>query len=195
MSSTESDTRKRILAATWRLMEERRGEGVRLSDIARAAGLSRQALYLHFSSRPDLLIATVRYADEVKDCDARLENVCRAASGQEALAALVEFWGNYIPEIYGLAKALLSVLETDAAAAAAWKDRMGALRDGCCQVIDALERQKALAPQWQPAEAVEMLWSLLSIAVWENLTQECGWSTAQYVSRMQSVLKSTFVNA
>ncbi len=40
----------------------------------------------------------------------------------ELLDRSVEVWGNYIPEIYGLAKALLIARETDDATAAAWDD-------------------------------------------------------------------------
>ena len=65
MSSTDSDTHTRILAETMRLMEERHGQDGCLSDVAQAAGISRQAIYLHFTNRTQLLIATVRYADEM----------------------------------------------------------------------------------------------------------------------------------
>jgi hypothetical protein len=34
---------------------------------------------------------------------------------------------------------------------------------------------------------------MLSIRNWEQLTTECGWSTNQYVSRMQELLKRTLV--
>src|SRR5437016_4280971 len=108
MSSSDSETRTRILTETWRLMEQRRGQGVRISDIAGAADVSRQAVYLHFGSRAGLLVATVRYVDEQRGLSERLQRFCAAASGPEALDAFVEFWGNYIPEIYGLAKALLA---------------------------------------------------------------------------------------
>jgi len=73
MSSKKTDTRTRILTATWHLMEQRRGQGVSMSDIAKAAGISRQALYLHFDSRTELMIATVHYVDEVKGLNERLE--------------------------------------------------------------------------------------------------------------------------
>ena len=63
MSSTETDTRERILKETWHLMEKRRGQGVRIEDVAQAAGVSRQAVYLHFGSRAELLIATTHYLD------------------------------------------------------------------------------------------------------------------------------------
>ena len=61
----QSETRTRILAATLQLMEQRRGQGVRMSDIAGAAGVSRQAVYLHFGSRTELMVAATHYGDEV----------------------------------------------------------------------------------------------------------------------------------
>jgi hypothetical protein len=50
-----------------------------------------------------------------------------------------------------------------------------------------------LAPEWSRDVAVDLMWTMLSIRNWEQLTTECGWSTNQYVSRMQKVLKRTFV--
>ena len=103
MSSKEIDTKTRILEATWQLLEEHRGQGVNMSDIARAAGISRQAVYLHFTSRTELMIATMNYVDEVKGLDERLNLFNSAKTGIELLDTCVDVWGNYIPEIYGLA--------------------------------------------------------------------------------------------
>ena len=69
MSSEGPDTRTRILNAAWSLLESGRGAGVRMSDIAKEAGISRQALYLHFPNRADLLVATTQHVDAVKDID------------------------------------------------------------------------------------------------------------------------------
>ena len=193
MSSGESDTKKRILMTTWRLLEERRDGSLRMSDIAAAAGVSRQALYLHFSSRTDLLIATTRYGDEVLGLAERLRPYEAATTGVAILETWVAFWGNYIPEIYGVGKALLAVRDTDAAAAAAWNDRMNAVRDGCRNAIEALQRDGILAPQWSPDVAVDLCWTILSVRNWEQLTLECGWTTAQYVDRMRALLLRTFV--
>jgi AcrR family transcriptional regulator len=193
MSSGDPQTRKRILEKTWQLMERKRGREVRIDDVARAAGVSRQAVYLHFGSRAGLLIATVRHVDEVKGVEARLKAVYAATDGPEALNGFVDFWGNYIPEIYGLAKALLAARETDEAAVAAWDDRMGALRQGCHTVIECLARQRKLALPWKIDEAADALWAMLSVSVWENLTLECGWTNRQYINRMKALLKRTFV--
>ncbi|HEX5501446.1 MAG TPA: TetR/AcrR family transcriptional regulator [Thermomicrobiales bacterium] len=189
----EPDTRTRILAATWRLMEERRGQGVRLSDIARAAGVSRQAVYLHFGSRATLLVATVRYADRTRGLTERLGPFRAAATGVEALDAFVDFWGHYIPDMYGLARALLDARATDEGAAAAWDDRMAAVRGGCRLIVAALARDGTLAPGWTPDEATDTLWALLSVAVWEQLVIDRGRSVDEYVRWLRAALRRAFV--
>ncbi len=194
MSSENVETRIRILVATVEMLEEHGGRGVRMGDIAKAAGISRQAVYLHFASRAELLVATTKYRDEVLDLDRRLAPSRAATSGAERLALYIDSWGHYIPQIYGVAKALLLAQDTDEAAAAAWKDRMLAMRDGCRAAIDALHSDGKLAPEWTPKRATDALWTMLLVPNWENLTGECGWSTRQYVRRMKIVAKRTFID-
>ncbi len=193
MSSKKLDTRTRILVATVEMLEEHGGRGVRMGDIAKAAGISRQAIYLHFASRAELLEATTKYLDEVLDLDRRLVPSREAKSGVERLALYIEFWGRYVPEIYAVAKALLLVQDTDDAAAAAWKDRMLAMRAGCRAAVDALHSDGDLAPEWTPKRATDALWTMLLVPNWETLTGECGWSTQQYVRWMKILAKRAFV--
>lgn len=180
MSSDKPDTRSRILEAAWKLLEDGGGSGVRMSDIAKAAGISRQALYLHFPSRADLLVATTRHLDTVKDVDGRLAVSRAAASGVARLDAFVAMWAAYIPEIYGVGKALMAMQETDDEARLAWSDRMNAVREGCAAAVDALAADGALAQNLTADKATDLLWTLLSVRNWEQLTRECGWSQEDY---------------
>jgi AcrR family transcriptional regulator len=193
MSSGDPETRKRILEKTWRLMEKRKGQDVKVSDIARAAGVSRQAVYLHFGSRAELLVSTVRYVDEVKNLDERLQGLSTSVNAIQTLESYVDFWGNYIPEIYGLAKALLAVRDTDKDAAAAWDDRMQVLHEGWRSVIECLAREGLLAPEWELDQAADAAWAMTSVTVWENLTLERGWSASEYITRMKLILKKMLV--
>ncbi len=127
MSSKNLETREKILIATARLLEEHGGKGARMADIAKETGISRQALYLHFKSRTEVLIATTLYTGDLLDVEARLAPSRAAASGVERLALYIDFWGNFLPDIYGVGKALMMVQDTDEAAAAAWADRMAAM--------------------------------------------------------------------
>lgn len=193
MSSKNSETRTRILEATIRVLEQEGGHAVRMGDIAKAAGISRQAVYLHFASRTELLIAATLYMDELLDVDARLAPSRAAKAGVERLRLYIEVWGNYIPEIYGVGKALMVAQDTDDAAAAAWRDRMIAMKDGCRAAIDALHADGTLARGWTRPKATEALWTMLLVPNWENLTLECGWSTKEYIRWMQFLAHRTFV--
>ena len=194
MSSEKKNTRDRILEATWRLMEKHCGQNVRMSDIAKAANVSRQAVYLHFESRTELMIATTRYVDEVKGLDERLKLLQTTKNGTELLEAVIEVWGNYIPEIYGIAKALLNTRDTDEATATAWNGCMRGLRDACESAIDTLHNEDMLASEWSKDEAIQLFWTTLSVHNWEQLTTECGWSTSQYVQRTKIFLNRALID-
>ncbi len=185
MSSDQSETRTKILKAALKLLEESQGRGVRMSDIAREAGVSRQALYLHFDTRVDLLIATTLYLDDLKGSDARLQASRTATSGIERLEAFIEAWGGYIPEIYAVGRALLAMRDTDEAAAIAWAKRMQDMREGCEAAIDALSADGKLVRDLSPAHCTDLLWTLLSVRNWEQLVQECGWSQADYIQELK----------
>lgn len=114
-----------------------------MSDIARQAGISRQALYLHFPTRAELLVATARHLDDVKKVDERLAASRSATTGMERLDAFIEAWGNYIPEIYGVGKAFIAMQDQDEAAATTWSDRMQAVREGCKAAVTALRKNAA----------------------------------------------------
>lgn len=193
MSSTTTETRDRILEATVRTLEESGGRGVRMGDIAKESGISRQAVYLHFASRTDLLVAATRHLDEKLDIDSRLAPSREAKSGEERLRLYIECWGNYIPEIYGVGKALMAAQDSDEAAAAAWQNRMLAMRDGCRAAIDALHADGMLAAGWTRPKAIDSLWTMLLVPNWEHLTSECGWSTKQYVRYMTDMARRLFV--
>lgn len=193
MSSDNPDTRTRILKASLKLLEASQGQGVRMTDIARQAGISRQALYLHFATRAELLIATTLYLDELKGSDTRLVPSRTAQTGAERLDVFIEAWGAYIPEIYGIAKALLAMKDTDDAAAKAWGERMLDMREGCEAAINALDRDNRLRPDHSPDQATDILWTMLSVRNWEQLTIECGWSQEKYIETQKSLARRIFV--
>jgi len=156
-----------------------------MSDIAKQAGISRQALYLHFPARSGLLIAAARYVDEIKGIDARLLGSRNAATGIDRLNAFIEEWGNYIPEIYGVGKAFIAMKDSDEAVAAAWDDRMQAVRHGCAAAIKALKTDGMLSADYSVKRATDILWTIVSVGNWEQLTIECGWSQKKYVEAVQ----------
>lgn len=193
MSSEKNPTRVRILNAAWSLLEAGGGQEVRMSDIAKAAKVSRQAVYLHFPNRAELLIATTRHLDTVHNVDAMLAESRAAATGDARLTAWIAAWGNYIPKIYGVAKALMAMQATDEEARAAWNDRMQAVRDGCAAAVAALSRDGCLTPEMSEQEATDLLWALLSVRTWEILRHDCAWSQARYIAHVTRVAQRALV--
>lgn len=194
MSSDNLETRTRILNATWKLLEADHGQGVRMSDIAKRAGISRQAVYLHFPTRSELLIATTRYLDDIKQIDERLAPSRKLANGVDRLDAFIEAWGNYIPEIHGIAKALLAMKDTDQAADLAWNERMQAVRHGCVAAINAVNNDGSLARDLPVKQATDILWTFLSVRNWEQLTLECGLSQTQYIETVKRTAHRTLLD-
>ena len=195
MSSDDESTRTKILNATLGLLEAGKGQGVRMTDVAKAAGISRQAIYLHFESRADLLIETTFYLDRLKSTDQRLAASRSAKTGVERLDAFVTAWAGYVPEIYPMARALLAMKDTDAEAAAAWNQRMQDMREGCEAAIKALARDDMLAAGFSIRQATDLLWTLLSIRNYEHLTGDCGWSKSQYQKTLRTTARDLFVEA
>jgi len=165
-----------------------------MADIASAADLSRQAVYLHFRTRADLLIATARYIDEQENLRTRLRDSREAKTGRDRLIAYIEFWGQYLPRIEGVAFAMIQLRHEDEAAAAAWADRMKALREGCEMAIKALRDDGDLNSTWTVHSATDALTAMLSCESWLQLTRENGWSESEYIKRMQSQALRTFTD-
>ena len=192
MSSDQTNTKTRILDTTWNLLES--GEkAVRMSDIAKAVGISRQALYLHYPNRADLLVATTRHIDSVKNVDARLAESRSARSGIERLHAFIEAWGSYIPEIHGISVALRAMRDSDQAAADAWDNRMQAVRHGCEAAVRALAEDGKLRPGLTEDAATDLLWMLLSVENWECLVRDRGWSQAHYETTIKNLARAALL--
>ena len=193
MSSEKIDTRTRILVAALGLLVDGKGSLVRMADIAKRAGISRQAVYLHFTTRADLLIAATKHVDDIKNIDGKLARSRKAKTGVERLDAFIDAWGNYIPEIYNIARALIAMSDADVEAAEAWENRTKAVREGCEAAVTALKLDGTLSPDYSISQATDVLWMLLSVQNWEQLTKESGWSQKRYIKEMKLITRKTLI--
>lgn len=191
MSSRNSEqTKEQILVATWKLLQSAAGTQTRMVDIAREAGVSRQAVYLHFPSRAELLIATTQYIDDVEDVAGSMATVQMADGGDKKLHAFVQAWGNYIPVIYSGARTLIALKESDADAAEAWENRMQLLKNVCRTIVKELHKEKNLTADMTINEATDVMWSLMSVQFWELLTIEQGFKQKQYLKLIEKMVRN-----
>lgn len=136
-----------------------------MAEVAERAGISRQAVYLHFPDRAGLL-AAVRQRFVLPPHG----SIAEAPSARAALSAVLAGLAETYP-------ALWPVLQ--AAGAAELPDRLE-----LCQALAGRFRDEgALAPHLAPGTAADILFSLTSPALWHELTQR-GWDAARYRSHI-----------
>ena len=84
------------------------------------------------------------------------------------------------PSVWAVARAVDAVRRTDAAAARAWQDRLQSRLQGCRAIVSRLETEGSLRPGLDPSIAADLLWTMTSLRMWEDLVLEREWSPEQY---------------
>lgn len=196
MTVSERGTRSRILEAAWLLVGERGTTGaVTVADIAAAAGVSRQLVYFHFENRAGLLVAMARHHDARSGFRDRAA-AFRTLPAVEGLEELLRAWCDYVPELMPVARALEAAAITGDEGAAAWKDRMGDLREAFCIAVERVEREGRLAKGWTVQSATDWIWARSHLTNWQHLVGERGWPPDVYKERTtRSILAELLVPA
>ena len=185
-----SSTRVRILD-TAREITEKQGAAPTMAALARAVGISRQALYLHFPDRAQLLLALVAHIDEKEQLPAGIAAVTQAADAAGAIRAWAHMQTWHNPKIAAAARALDDTRHADPAAAAAWADRTGDRMRGAIHIVERLRAEGRLDPTWTPTEAAALLWELTSFHVWDDLVNDAQIAPDRYIEIITAAALST----
>lgn len=184
----DPETRRRILDATWGLLEER-GGAIRIADAAAAAGVSRQAVYLHFGDRSGLFVSLVDHIDTSLGSMRLRANIFGAPSGVESLRRWIETMSWYTAKIDAVTHVLEHGQHQDEALAAAWRNRMGRRRDDIIQrIVERMAAEGDLADTWSVDAAVDLIYVITMPGPWRELTRELGWTPEGYVEHMTALL-------
>jgi AcrR family transcriptional regulator len=186
----DPETRERLLRAAWDLALEL-GPGLRLADVAARAGVSRQAVYLHFDDRAGLLLALLAWADQAFQLGDLLAAVNQAHTGVEALERMVEVNAAYWPRVDAIARVLEAHQYQDPAVSAALRDRLDFRRSAHRAVIARIAAEGELASGWTVDSAAELFAAVTMPGPWRELTGTYGWSAQQYANRMSQLLRRT----
>ncbi|HKU98299.1 MAG TPA: TetR/AcrR family transcriptional regulator [Vineibacter sp.] len=189
------ETRTAILNATWALIAEKKRLDIGQVEIAAAAGVSRQTVYLAFGSRAGLLTAMARNRDLQSDHVVRLGQISHADTvTPEDFQRYIEVWLDYLPLIYPVGILLDAAALIDAEAASAWNDRMkGALLAGLKRICRQLAKGGHLVPGLKPDRAAEQAWSLIHPTAWHQLVVECGWSPKEFRHSRLEIIRATLL--
>jgi len=171
VSSDESvtdlpDSRTRILAAALDILREQAEPS--MGAIAARAGLSRQAVYLHFTSRDELLVAVADWANATIGLPERLDQVTRADSARTMLGLFIDVAVWHVGQVGPVIRALERVMETDSALAERWRTRHGRAARAA-KIIESLAEQRQLRSDVSTVEATTMLTALTRPAVITDL--------------------------
>ena len=185
---SSSGSRDRVLEAALRLIRKRGDAKVTMAQIAKAARLSRQAVYLHFADRADLMVALARHVNESLGLPAEIQRTMNTQTGLGMIEAFVSMQARGNPAVWAVARAIDAVRRTDAAAERAWQSRLKSRLDGCRVIVSRLETEGSLRAGLDPSIAADLLWTMTSLRMWEDLVLEREWSPEQYQGYVTNVL-------
>jgi AcrR family transcriptional regulator len=155
MSSDDPpDSRSRILAATLQILSEQAEPS--MGTIAARAGLSRQAVYLHFASREDLLLAVADWAGATIGLPERLAEIAHAGSARAMLGLFIDVAVWQCRQIGPAIRALDRVVANDTALAERWRTRNSRAAHAA-KIIGLLAEQRQLRPNVGVVEASALL--------------------------------------
>jgi len=178
----DEPTRERILSAAWQIARERGSVQFTLAEIAARAGVSRQALYLHFENRAGLLVEMARRIDHSSGFVSRIA-ATRKRPALPGFRQVLRLWYEHLGEILPVARALEAAAITADEGATAYHDRMqawhGTLRIG----VTALAEAGLLRRGWSVDQATDWVWARTQPATYEYLVRQCGWPVDAVIDR------------
>jgi AcrR family transcriptional regulator len=183
----DPETRARILGVAWDLVADR-GSSLKLSEVAERAGVSRQAVYLHFGDRNGLLLALVHHMDETLDLGASLAHVHAASNGADLLERAMRLNTDFWVAVHPVAQVLEAAQHDDEALGAAWRDRMELRQRVFARMIQQLADHAELSAEWTIEDASALLFAVAHFDTWRELTHQLHWTDDHYVEAMTRLL-------
>jgi AcrR family transcriptional regulator len=186
-------TRTALLTAAREVVEHQGLDALTMAAVAERAGCSRRAVYLHFSTRTELLLALFSHVAEAEDLAGSLLPVRQATDAVTALTEWVNHLARYFPRIHAMAHAVDTMARCDPDADESRYFARSGQHDTASDLIAGLEREGRLAPGLTADAAADILFALSGLEVFERLTIDRRWSTDRYAQHLAAVLRATLV--
>lgn len=181
-------TRERLLDAAWEIVTARGVDEFTLAEVGAAAGVSRQAVYLHFGNRATLLTAMAARVDHTSGFRRRLA-VAQGRPPVEGFRALLDAWFGYLPTILPVALALEASWLSGGDGGEAYRDRMDDWRTAIRATVQRLGDSHDLADVWSVDDAADWVWAMIHPTHYHHLTAERGWSPRTTRRRLSESLE------
>jgi len=180
-------TRDRILEAARRLFIERSYSTVSMQEIAREAGVAYQTVFSQFGGKLEL--ARALCTSVLPHVGATIATLLPVRE-QGAPEAWLRFLGDFARRLYEpCAEILRFMRESGDASLITW---LKEIEDGRYQLLGELgaqlEGSGRLRSGLTPQAAVDLTWSLISPATYEQLVLDRGWTPDQYQAWLSMAL-------
>ncbi len=180
-SGGRPQTRTQILEAARAVFEERGYYDAGLGAVAKEAGVSRQAIYLHFPSKAELLTALHLhiFATDVAPAIER-HPITGAVSALDALDTMIAVDVDVVSKVWRIHEALQMARRQHQEVEETLRPREEEHYRELFDLGRRLKREGALPPNIRVGMFADMLWGLLNVGTYRSLVIERGWSLDQY---------------
>jgi AcrR family transcriptional regulator len=189
------ETRRRIIAAARKLLEETGYTGMTIPEVAKAAGVAVPTVYAVFGSKKGIvseLLDAARFGEAYQSLIAEARKVMDPM-------VLLNFPSRFSRQIYEAEVPVENLLRGAGVVApelAAVEEERNCQRyDSQVMVIDALERAKLLRAGLTRESARAILWTLTSREMFRMLVRERGWTGDEYESWLREAIRRELTNA
>ncbi len=190
MSSGRPDTRIAILDAARALFEEQGYFGAGLEAVAKKAGVSRQAIYLHFASKGDLLTELHLRIYETDVVPALERNpIWTKPTALDALDAAIAVDAEVASKVWAIHEALVVARRHFPEVDDTLRPREDERYQELVRLGRWLKKEHNLPPRMEAGTFADMLWGLNSLGTFQNLVIERQWSVDRYVSWVRDTIR------
>ncbi len=161
-----------------------------MGRIAKEAGISRQAVYLHFDSRADLLLGLVEMTDRNLDIPREVARIRAIDDRRERVLETVRLSVRLEPQLEEATSVLDVARHSDPDIAAAWKDRMNQRYAGHGEVWDQAAEAGLLVDGWNAERATDVTVGLTLPCAYRAFVRERGWTLEEWEGWVLDIAES-----
>lgn len=195
-SGGREDTRTAILEAARGVFEEQGYFGGALEAVAKKAGVSRQAIYLHFDSKAELLTALHLHIYET-DVVPAIERhpIWTAPSALDALDAVIAVDAEVASKVWRIHEALVVARRHHPEVDETLRPREEERYQELVRLGRWLKKEGELPPKVRVGTFADMLWGLGSLGTFQNLVIERGWSIGRWTRWVRETIRAQLAAA
>ncbi len=184
-----SSARERIVSAVWEQLHETPSTDFTYADVAAWAGVTRQTVHAHFSSRADIFVSVADRAQAELATQELYDAIYQAPSAIEALDRLVDLHVAWTPQIRRLAAAIDLERRNDPEIEKHFESRSQGRRPLMRHVITRLHAEGLLRDEWTVETATDVAATLITPTTTTELIDLRGWTVTELGARIRDALR------